>query len=59
MPSPVFSATTYAPLGEREDVPVQQSRETLLRVSREKYTRKRDFVEKRIFDYAGKITKEE
>lgn len=59
MPSPVFSGTTYSPLHTRIDVPAQQSRDTLLKVSREKYTRKRDFVEKKIFEYAGKITEEE
>jgi hypothetical protein len=59
MPSPVFSATTYAPLHMRIDVPSQQSRDVLLKVSREKYTKKRDFVEKRIFEYAGNISQEE
>lgn len=59
MPSPVFSATTYAPLHSRIDVPTQQSRDVLLKVSREKYTKKRAFVEKKIFEYAGKITEEE
>ena len=59
MPSPVFSATTYAPLSTRIDTPSQQSRDVLLKVSREKYTRKRDFVEAKIFEYAGKIREEE
>ncbi len=59
MPSPVFSATTYAPLHSRMDIPPQQSRDVLLKVSREKYTRKKDFVEKKIFDYAAKIQEEE
>lgn len=59
MPSPVFSATTYAPLHERLDAPPQQSRDVLLKVSREKYTKKKDFVEKKIFDYARKISDEE
>lgn len=59
MPSPVFSATTLAPIHARIDVPPQQSRDVLLKVSREKYTKKRDFVEKKIFDYAGKITEDE
>ncbi len=59
MPSPVFSATTYPPLHERLDVPPQQSRDVLLKVSREKYTKKKDFVEKRIFEYAKKITDDE
>ena len=55
MPSPVFSATTYAPLHMRIEVPAQQSRDVLLKVSREKYTKKREFVEKKIFEYAWKI----
>jgi len=59
MPSPVFSATTLAPIHSRIDVPPQQSRDVLLKVSREKYTKKRDFVEKKIFDYAKSITEEE
>jgi hypothetical protein len=59
MPSPVFSATTYAPLRERLDVPPQQAKEVLLKVSREKYTKKKDFVEKKIFDTVNKIREEE
>jgi hypothetical protein len=59
MPSPVFSATTLAPIHSRIDVPPQQSREVLLKVSREKYTKKREYVEKKIFDYASSITEEE
>lgn len=59
MPSPVFSATTYAPLHARMDMPPQQSRDILLKVSREKYTKKRDFVEKKIFEYAKNISEEE
>ena len=59
MPSPVFSATTLAPIHSRIDVPPQQSRDVLLKVSREKYTKKRDYVEKKIFEYATKITEDE
>jgi hypothetical protein len=59
MPSPVFSATTYAPLHTRIDTPPQQSRDVLLKVSREKYTKKRDYVEKKIFEYAAKISDDE
>lgn len=59
MPSPVFSATTLAPLMSRIDVPAQQSRDVLLKVSREKYTKKRDFVEKKIFEYAAKVREDE
>lgn len=59
MPSPVFSATTYSPLRSRIETPMDQSREILLKVSREKYTKKREFVEKKIFEYAGKIGEEE
>lgn len=59
MPSPVFSATTLAPLTARIDVPAQQSRDVLLKVSREKYTKKREFVEKKIFEYAGKVREDE
>ena len=59
MPSPVFSATTYAPLRDRIDVPPQQAREVLLKVSREKYTKPKDYVEKKIFDGMAKIREEE
>jgi Mitoribosomal protein mL52 len=59
MPSPVFSATTYAPLHDRMDIPLQQSRDVLLKVSREKYTKKKDYVEKKIFEYASKIQEDE
>ena len=59
MPSPVFSATTYSPIRDRIKTPPQQSRDVLLKVSREKYTKKKDFVEIKIFEYAAKITEEE
>jgi hypothetical protein len=59
MPSPVFSATTYAPLHERMEVSPQQTRDVLLKVSREKYTKKKEFVEKKIFDNIAKIREEE
>lgn len=59
MPSPVFSATTYPPLHERIEIPPEQSRDVLLKVSREKYTKKKEFVEKKIFEYAAKISSEE
>lgn len=59
MPSPVFSATTYSPIKSRIQTPVEQSREVLLKVSREKYTKKKDFVEKKIFDYAKQVGDEE
>ena len=59
MPSNVFSATTFAPLRERFDVPPQQARDVLLKVSREKYTKKKDFVEKKIFENVNKIRDEE
>lgn len=59
MPSPVFSATTYAPLHERMEVSPQQTRDVLLKVSREKYTKKKDFVEKKIFENINKIREEE
>lgn len=59
MPSPVFSATTYGPVRSRMKLPEEQSREVLLKVSREKYTKKKEFVEKKIFENAGKIREEE
>ena len=59
MPSPVFSATTYAPLRERFNMPIEQSRDVLLKVSREKYTKKKEFVEKKIFENIDMIREEE
>ena len=59
MPSPVFSATTHAPLHERMEVSPQQTRDVLLKVSREKYTKKKEFVEKKIFENINKIREEE
>ena len=59
MPSPVFSATTFGPIRSRVDAPPQQSRDVLLKVSREKYTKKKEFVEKKIFEYAAKISEDE
>jgi len=59
MPSPVFSATTLAPLHSRIEAPQEQSRDVILKVSREKYTKKREFVEKKIFEYAAKISEDE
>jgi hypothetical protein len=59
MPSPVFSATTYAPLRERIEVPPQQTKDVLQKVSREKYTKKKEFVEKKIFENVTKIREEE
>jgi hypothetical protein len=59
MPSPVFSATTLAPLHSRIETPQEQSRDVILKVSREKYTKKREFVEKKIFEYAAKISEDE
>lgn len=59
MPSPIFSATTFAPLTSRLGEPSQQSHEVLLKVSREKYTKKREYVEKKIFEYAARVRDEE
>lgn len=59
MPSPVFSATTYAPLRERFDMPTEQSRDVLLKVSREKYTKKKEFVEKKILESIDTIREDE
>lgn len=59
MPSPIFSATTFAPITSRMEVPPQQSRDVLMKVSREKYTKSRSFVENKIFDYAKKIRDDE
>lgn len=41
------------------EVSPQQTRDVLLKVSREKYTKKKDFVEKKIFENVNKIREEE
>ena len=60
MPSSVFSATTLAPFRwQSKNTEHQQGIDTILRVSREKYTRPRVLVEKKIKDFAQKILEEE
>lgn len=58
MPSPVFSATTFAPLTEKVKFD-PKLREHLLDASRKKYCKDRKSVEKSIFDYAAHIRSEE
>jgi hypothetical protein len=55
MPSGVFSAITYPPLHLRLDYPAQQGYDTVLRISREKYTRPRATVEKKISDMLTRV----
>jgi Zn-dependent M32 family carboxypeptidase len=59
MPSPVFSATTLPPLRDREKIEEEQGRETILRVSREKYAKPRSLVEGKIAQFAKKVIQEE
>ena len=58
MPSPVFSSTTFAPIKNRLVIP-EQKRDTVLKVSREKYAKPVDIVEKKIVEFNTKIIEEE
>lgn len=58
MPSKVFSATTFAPIRTRIATP-EQKKEVIMKVSREKYSKPVEFVEKKINDFATKIVEEE
>lgn len=58
MPSKVFSATTFGPIKLRVPHP-EQKKEVIMKVSREKYSKPVEFVEKKINDYATKIVEDE
>lgn len=58
MPSPVFSATTFAPINDHLTVP-KQDPVKIRTISREKYAKPREFVEKKINDYGNKVTDDE
>lgn len=58
MPSRVFSATTFPPIKTKDDI--DESRKvTVLKVSREKYAKSVEFVEKKILDFNKKIIEDE
>jgi len=58
MPSPVFSATTFAPINDHIAIP-KQDHIKIRQVSREKYAKPRSFVEKKIYEYGDKISVDE
>jgi hypothetical protein len=58
MPSRTFSATTFPPIKLKESID-EQKKETILKVSREKYSKPVDFVEKKILEFNKKIIEEE
>jgi hypothetical protein len=58
MPSKVFSATTFGPIRLRLPSP-EQKKEVIMKVSREKYSKPVEFVEKKINDFATKIVEDE
>lgn len=58
MPSPVFSATTFAPIKSKAGF-VEQKRDVILKVSREKYAKPSDLVEKKILDFNLKVVEDE
>ena len=58
MPSRVFSATTFPPIKSKSTIDEQRNN-TVLKVSREKYAKPVDFVEKKIIDFNKKIIEEE
>ncbi len=58
MPSPVFSATTYPPIHSRMTIP-EQKRDVVLKVSREKYAKNVELVEKKILEFNMKLVEDE
>lgn len=58
MPSPAFSATTYAPIRTRLNIP-EQKRDVVTKVSREKYSKPVELVEKKILEFNQKIVEDE
>ena len=58
MPSPVFSATTFWPINDHLTVPKQDAAK-IRAISREKYAKPRDFIEKKIHEYGNKVTDDE
>lgn len=58
MPSPVFSATTFAPIRSRLLIP-EQKRDVVLKVSREKYSKPVELVEKKILEFNVKVVEDE
>ena len=58
MPSRVFSAKTFPPIKTRADGS-EQSMENIKKVTREKYSKSSDFVEKKIFELTSKIIEDE
>lgn len=58
MPSRVFSATTFPPIKTKSEFD-EQRKEIVLKVSREKYARSLEFVEKKILDFNRKIIEDE
>ena len=58
MPSPVFSATTLAPIRARLQIPEQKA-DVVLKVSREKYSKPVDIVERKILEFNMKVVEDE
>lgn len=58
MPTPIFSTRTLSPVQSRVRSEEQKA-ETLRKVSREKYSRERAFVEKKIYEYSNSILETE
>jgi len=58
MPSRVFSATTFPPIKTKSDLD-EQRKEVVVKVSREKYTKPVEFVEKKIIEFNKKVIEEE
>ncbi|MDD2487307.1 MAG: type IV secretion system DNA-binding domain-containing protein [Candidatus Gracilibacteria bacterium] len=58
MPARVFSATTFPPIKAKSTID-EGRKNTVLKVSREKYAKPVEFVEKKIIDFNKKIIEEE
>lgn len=59
MPSPAFSATTFPPVKKMSNVDSEQDIEVIRRVTREKYSQPREFIEWKIRVFARKLLEEE
>jgi hypothetical protein len=59
MPSRVFSATTFPPLKFTSGEDTEQKKNTIIKVSREKYAKPVEFVEKKIIDLNRKVIEDE
>lgn len=56
VPSNMFSATTLPPIKFKKNTENDQNKDTLIKVNREKYAKKAEFVEQKILEFSDKVT---